>query len=134
MKRRKSKKLKMTKSKSGGLRDNRGKAHLALVPMSLETGVAEVIWRSSFFGGGKYPLHNWRKGMPWTEVAESAMRHLKKFAQEGEDFDDETGLHHLKHAACNVAFLLEYLTSRPSFDDRLPRPQNKKNNGGGRKL
>jgi hypothetical protein len=76
-----------------------------------------VVWKSSKEGGGKYPLHNWKKGLPWTEVADSAMRHIDSFL-EGEDFDKETGLHHLKHAACNLAFLLWYVVFKPELDDR----------------
>jgi hypothetical protein len=112
-------KKRMNKAKTGGLRDNVGKARLSLVPSELEEAVARVIWQSSDQAGGKYPLHNWRKGLPWSEVAESAMRHLRKFAQKGEDYDSESGLHHLDHAACNVAFLLWYLTNRPEMDDRF---------------
>jgi hypothetical protein len=108
----------MAASVTGGLRDNKGKPRLSLVPSELEAAVAEVIWKSSDRAGGKYPLQNWRKGLPWSEVAESAIRHLKKFAQEGEDLDHETGLSHLAHAACNLAFLLWYQKNRPNLDDR----------------
>lgn len=105
-------------SPTGGFRTNKHKVHLALVPHQLEDAAAEVIWKSSDRCGGKYPLHNWRKGLPWTEVSESAMRHLRAFAQKGEDFDAESGLHHLKHVATNIAFLLEYLETHPELDDR----------------
>lgn len=108
----------MNVATTGGLRDNKGKPRLSLVPSELEAAVAEVIWKSSDRAGGKYPLQNWRKGLPWSEVAESALRHLKKFAQEGEDLDHETGLSHLAHAACNIAFLLWYQKHRPNLDDR----------------
>lgn len=114
-------KREMNVSPTGGLRDNRGKFRLSLVPSQLEEAVAEVIFKSSKEGGGKYPMHNWRKGLPWSEVAESAIRHLKAFAQRGEDHDKESGLHHLKHAACNIAFLLEYLETHPELDDRYKR-------------
>lgn len=108
----------MNVATTGGLRDNKGKPRLSLVPSELEAAVAEVIWKSSDRAGGKYPLQNWRKGLPWSEVAESALRHIKKFAQEGEDLDHETGLSHLSHAACNIAFLLWYQKHRPNLDDR----------------
>lgn len=108
----------MTVASTGGLRDNKGKPRLALVPSELEEAVARVIWQSSDKAGGKYPLHNWRKGLPWSEVADSAIRHLKKFAQQGEDFDKESGLDHLDHAACNIAFLLWFRKNRPELDDR----------------
>ena len=122
-------KNKMNKATTGGLRDNLGKARLSLVPSSLEEAVAEVIYKSSSLGGGKYPLHNWRKGLPWSEVAESAMRHMRSFAQKGEDYDAESGLHHLKHAACNIAFLLEYLKTCPQLDDRYKPVSSVKRRG-----
>lgn len=108
----------MNVAATGGLRDNEGKPRLSLVPSELEEAVAHVIWKSSDQAGGKYPLQNWRKGLPWSEVAESAIRHLKAFAQRGEDTDPETGLDHLAHAACNLAFLLWYRKNRPALDDR----------------
>lgn len=109
------------KSATGGLRYNVGKPRLSLVPICVEEAVAEVIWQSSDQCGGKYPMHNWRKGLPWSQVSESAMRHLKKFAQKGEDLDKESGLHHLKHAVTNIAFLLEYLETHPEMDDRYKK-------------
>lgn len=109
---------KRKKSGTRALRFNHGKARLSWVPASLEEAVAEVLWQSCDENGGKYPRDNWRRGMPWTEVGDSAMRHLKEFLQKGVDMDPESGLHHLKHAATNVAILLDYLQSRPEFDDR----------------
>lgn len=107
----------MSRASTGGLRDNKGKPRLSLVPTSLRRAVAWVIFNSSIEGGGKYPMHNWRKGLPWTEVAESAMRHLDDFV-DGKDYDKESGLHTLYHAACNIAFLIEYLETCPEMDDR----------------
>ena len=107
----------MVSAPTGGLRDNKGKIRLSLTPYELVLGVAEVFWKSSKPGGGKYPMYNWQKGLPMTEVCDSALRHIYKFLA-GEDIDPETGLHHLKHAACNLAILLWYLVHRPEMDDR----------------
>ena len=109
----------MNISPTGGLRDNKGKAQLALVPRAILIGIAEVIWNSSVNGGGKYPLHNWRKGLGFLDTASCALRHIFAWIA-GEDFDKESGLHHLKHAACNLAFLLEYIEEHPELDDRKP--------------
>ena len=109
---------KMNVSVTGGLRDNKGKSHLSLVPLSMIVAVADVIWKSSKNGGGKYPLHNWRKGLSWSDTADCLLRHVHKWL-EGEDFDQETGLHHLAHAACNIAFLIEYVKTKPELDDRF---------------
>lgn len=110
----------MNEAPTGGLRDNKNKPHLALVPMQLLVGVAEVIWKSSTNGGGKYPMNNWRKGLWWTDTASCALRHIFKWLG-GEDYDQETGLHHLKHAACNIAFLLTYIEEHPELDDRFKK-------------
>lgn len=118
----------MSVSATGGLRDNKGKQKVSLVPASLEYAVAKVIWQSSIPGGGKYPLHNYKKGMPFTEVGDSMLRHAKKWLQQGEDLDSESGLNHLYHVACNVAFLIEYLETHPEMDDRYkPKKKVKKN-------
>lgn len=107
----------MVEAATGGLRDNKGKPRLSLVPPSLRRAVAEVIFKSSTEGGGKYPMHNWRKGLPMMEVADSLQRHMDHWI-DGEDFDKETGLHHFYHVACNIAFLIEYLSTHPEMDTR----------------
>lgn len=108
---------KMSVSFTGGLRDNKGKARHSLVPTSTLDAIAEVIHKSSTEGGGKYPLHNWRKGLPWTDVADSASRHIRDFL-DGKDIDKESGLHTLKHALTNLSFLVEYIDSCPDMDNR----------------
>lgn len=108
----------MSISPTGGLRDNKGKPRLSLVPYGVEVAIAEVIWQSSEHCGGKYPLHNWRKGLPWAEVGESLLRHAKKFVQLGEDLDQDSGLHHIKMVLTNAAFLLEYIETHPELDNR----------------
>jgi hypothetical protein len=110
----------MRASATGGLRDNKGKPRLSLVPPSLRRAVARVIYKSSEEAGGKYPMHNWRKGMPMTEVADSLQRHMDLWL-EGENLDKETQLHHFDHIACNIAFLIEYLATHPEFDDRYKK-------------
>lgn len=112
----------MAISTTGGLRDNKGKARHSLVPTSTLTAIAEVIHKSSTEGGGKYPLHNWRKGLPWTDVADSAARHIRDFL-DGKDIDKESGLHTLKHALTNLSFLVEYLETCPELDNRYKKDQ-----------
>jgi len=49
-----------------------------------------------------------------------AFRHMYAFA-DGEDMDKETGLSHLAHARCCMAFLLEYQGVKIGTDDRFKR-------------
>lgn len=72
------------------------------------------------FGKQKYGTHNWRSGMDFSRLVDAALRHLYAFA-DGEDHDRETGLSHLAHARCCMAFLLEYQGKRLGTDDRFGR-------------
>ena len=98
----------------GGLRYNNGKAELHQVPSSLNFAVAKCLQ----YGAQKYEKGNWRKGMSWTTVYDCLQRHSLKWL-DGEALDDESGLPHLYHMACNVAFLIEYAKTCPELDDRF---------------
>jgi hypothetical protein len=56
-----------------GLRYNSDKLRYDLIPPLANREYAKV-WTQAL---GKYPEGNWEKGMPWTEVIASAMRHLE---------------------------------------------------------
>lgn len=99
------------------IRYNEGKLPLSLVPASLIRGVAEIL----AFGAKKYAPNNWRKGGSWTKTYESCMRHLLDW-NEGIDLDKESQLDHLKHAACNIAFLIEFVEKGIGEDDRFRYP------------
>ena len=99
-----------------GLRFNEGKVRMDLMPTNAIKKVAEVFTVGSL----KYAPRNWEKGMNWTTVIASLERHIAKF-KSGEDFDEETGLLHMAHAATNALFLLEYYSIYPQGDDRPNR-------------
>jgi uncharacterized HAD superfamily protein len=50
-------------------------------------------------------------------VAASMKRHIAAF-ERGEDFDEESGLLHMAHAAWNALAIVSYYKHRPEFDDR----------------
>lgn len=85
---------------------------LAKVALELEAQVMA-------FGARKYSKHGWRSGtdMNWTRLTAAAMRHIFAF-NEGEDLDPESGLSHLAHARCCLAFLIEYQMKELGIDDR----------------
>lgn len=99
-----------------GYRNDAGKPKVTLVPRSFIYGTAEAL----AFGAEKYTRDNWLKGMAWSRVTDAALRHILAF-NDGEDFDPESGLLHLKHAASNLAFLIEYFEKGLGEDDRLQR-------------
>ena len=59
------------------------------------------------FGAEKYSPDNWRK-VPdlHRRYYAAARRHMASW-KKGEAHDGESGLHHLAHAMCCIAFLLE---------------------------
>jgi hypothetical protein len=73
-------------------------------------------------GAEKYEENNWRKGMKWSRVFASTLRHLYKFWRAKQfgtsEIDEESGLPHLAHALWNVMTLLNYSHFKLEFDDR----------------
>jgi len=94
------------------------KAPLALIPTSALIEEAHVL----AFGAHKYGTHNWRQGLAWSKLISAILRHITAF-NAGEDFDQESGLHHLAHVRVSCAFLLEYMSSHPELDDRYITPK-----------
>lgn len=79
-----------------------GKPRPTLVPVSLINAVTAV----REYGCQKYHApENWRK-VDKQRYKDAAYRHWLKYI-DGEENDDESGLPHLWHLACNVAFLIE---------------------------
>lgn len=106
----------MSKVDGGGKRYNKGKLPLELVPFSSLEAMAKVLEK----GAEKYAPFNWARGMSWQSVYGCAMRHLGKWhSPHHSDMDEETGLNHLYHALCNIAFLIEYEKTCPELDDRF---------------
>lgn len=96
-----------------GLRYNTGKLRWSLVSWK----ALEPMVRVLMFGAEKYDDHNWKKGLKYTEVCESMMRHLYAF-MEGEDNDPESKLSHVGHILCNAMFLSYMSLFKKDFDDR----------------
>lgn len=93
-----------------------GKPPLCLISRTALLEEAKVMQ----FGVEKYGTHNWRGGMDFSRLMDAALRHVYAFA-DGEDLDKESGLSHLAHARCCLAFLLEYQGKKIGTDDRYGR-------------
>ena len=97
-----------------GDRYNLGKPQWSLVPFHALVPMVRVLE----FGAKKYSPHNWKDGLPVTEICESMLRHIYAFL-EGEDIDPESGLPHWGHIQCNALFLAFMMEKRPDMDNRF---------------
>lgn len=96
-----------------GVKFDQGKPRHDLLPPELSDAVARVLT----FGAAKYGERNWEKGMRWGRPFAALMRHLWAWWR-GERTDPETGMSHLWHAACCLAFLIAYEARGTGTDDR----------------
>jgi hypothetical protein len=97
--------------KREGTKNDIEKPALSLLPSSMLLEVGEVLT----FGAEKYTAHNWRNGIHLSRLTSAALRHILAF-NEGEDMDEESGLSHLAHAICNLAFALEQIKNPVKYD------------------
>ena len=80
-----------------------GKPRLTLVPRKILFDIAKV----REYGNKKYgSSENWRQVEP-ERYRDAAFRHLCAYLDDPQGVDEESGLPHLWHLACNIAFLCE---------------------------
>ena len=82
-----------------------GKPKLTLVPRKIIFDIARI----REYGNAKYPKggpENWRSVDP-QRYRDAAFRHLLAYLDDPTGVDEESGLEHLWHLACNIAFLCE---------------------------
>lgn len=98
---------------SEGVKFDAGKPRYELLPPEFLEGTAHVLT----FGAKKYQDRNWEKGMNWSRAFGALMRHMWAWWR-GQDRDDETGMSHLWHASCCLAFLIAWEARCHGNDDR----------------
>ena len=82
-----------------------GKLKLSLVP----TEIIKAIARVRMYGNNKYPTggpDNWKE-VEIQRYRDALLRHIMLYIESPYGLDEESGLPHLEHSACNVAFLCE---------------------------
>lgn len=82
-----------------------GKLKLSLVPTQIIRDIAEV----REYGNNKYPdggPDNW-KNVEIQRYRDALFRHLLAYLDDPHGVDEESGIEHYKHMACNMAFLCE---------------------------
>lgn len=90
---------------------DKGKLPISLVPMFIIKCIAAI----RKYGEEKYHAPNNWVLVDKQRYVDAMWRHLIAY-QEGEEYDKESGLPHLWHAACNMAFILEM--ESPDWDVR----------------
>lgn len=101
-----------------------GKLQLTLVPTQIIKDIAEV----RMYGNKKYGNpDNW-KTVEESRYRDAAFRHFLAYLEDPDGVDDESGIAHLKHLACNVAFLCEFAKERADNDNRGSEETSGENN------
>ena len=98
---------------AGGIKHNKGKAPITLIPTVAIWGMARVF----AMGIEKYGKHNYRKGLKFRECLDAAIRHILDL-QDCDDIDKESGENHVFHALCELAMYAFMMKYRPDLDDR----------------
>ena len=95
----------MPKKNDQTVKADDGKLRLTLVPTELIRAVARI----RMYGNAKYPEggpDNWKQVEP-ERYRDAMFRHMMEYLDDPDGVDAESGLPHLWHLACNVAFLCE---------------------------
>jgi hypothetical protein len=95
---------------------DKGKSPIALFPAEVISEIAEIF----AFGAEKYGANNWRidgPETPWDKHYSSIQRHLLQFWS-GEDYDKESGKHHLLHAMTQLIIAYVATKESPKMDNR----------------
>lgn len=80
-----------------------GKPRLTLVPRQIIRDIAAI----REYGVKKYgDPENWRR-VEVERYRDAAFRHFFAYLDDPQGVDEESGLSHLAHLACNIAFLCE---------------------------
>lgn len=92
-----------------------GKARITLVPRKIIWDIAKV---RQYGVEVKYPetgVNGW-KSISKDRIKDAMCRHLLRYLEDPKGVDSESGLPHLWHLACNVAFLCEMEDEEPVRD------------------
>lgn len=102
--------------KNKALKYDSNKTRPELIPVEFILLTADVLR----YGGIKYAPGNWSRGNGFdhSRLYGALQRHLNAYWM-GEDNDPESGLSHLGHAACMLAFLIAHRERGLGKDDRV---------------
>lgn len=91
-----------------------GKLQISLVPTQIIKDIAEV----RMYGNDKYgDPDNW-KSVDIVRYIDALLRHTLAFVDNMDSVDEESGIPHYKHMACNMAFICEMMRWRNEIKQR----------------
>lgn len=82
------------------IKNDQNKIQPSLIQPEFIEGMAKVLT----LGAQKYSKDNWKKCEDKDRYKDALLRHVLAYLK-GEEKDEESGLSHLHHAACNLMFL-----------------------------
>lgn len=92
-----------TKVDEQAVKADAGKLRLTLVPHEVIRAIARV----RMYGTEKYgDPENWRR-VEVERYRDALLRHTLAYLEDPQGVDEESGLHHWEHMACNIAFIAE---------------------------
>lgn len=107
---------------AGGMKQDFNKPQVSLIPSEAILEMAKAFT----YGAQKYAAHNFKQGLKYSRLMDSAIRHLLAF-NAGEDIDSESNNSHLGHAMASIAMLIYMHRNRTDLDDRYKQAENKTN-------
>lgn len=105
--------IRVTDPKTGGQKGVKAE-RMDLVPVEPLMELSRVYG----FGAEKYDDFNYLLGYAWRLSLGAMLRHIMLWAN-GEDLDEESGLHHLAHAAWHCFTLQMFQRHELGTDDRI---------------
>lgn len=95
--------MRKTKADQQAVKADAGKLRLTLVPHEVIRAIARV----RMYGTEKYgDPDNWRR-VEVERYRDALLRHTLAYLEDPQGVDEESGLHHWEHMACNIAFIAE---------------------------
>ncbi len=82
-----------------------GKPKLSFVPYQICNDIAQIREH----GVEKYKTIDGWKNVSLDRYIDALLRHIHAFAEDNTGLDNDSGIEHYKHAACNLAFICELM-------------------------
>lgn len=90
------------------------KIRMELIPTSVYSSLGKVLT----YGANKYKANSWQH-VDKDRYVGALLRHLIEYIDDPTSIDNESGLLHIEHALCNVAFLNHFVSKKELNNNEL---------------